>query len=244
MKCNDEVDRLRYALDRDSKKWFVAARKCWPKLLAKLRQRYWYSYQTRHEFETFLMALERGTTGIADAAAFLNETIDALVAAGDTKSLERLHVHVTDSMTFQRTKTLAPVIARLDPRTVKSSYVFTAEGEYTASQLEKLSPARKRQFLVAAKKFLPGTYKQARAFFDAFAEDGGVTTTCWRIALADKPKVPVYEMWTFLVDNGTVFATNKATPLGVQMIQGSFQAEKQTKKLRALAEDLARTVPF
>ena len=98
-------------------------------------------------------------------------------------------------------------------------------------------------------KFLPGKFTSPREFFEVFAKDGetsidGLTATCWRIARADKPTIAVYEMWTFLVDNGTVFAAGKTTASGVHMIQGGFEAKKQTPKLRALAEDLARVVPF
>lgn len=91
----------------------------------------------------------------------------------------------------------------------------------------------------------PGKYSRPRAFFEAAAKDDGpATATCWRIARADKPQVVVYEMWTFLVDSGTVFRAGKSTPTGAGMIQGSLEVTKPTPALRALAEDLARAAPF
>jgi hypothetical protein len=134
-------------------------------------------------------------------------------------------------------------------RAITSACSCVAEGEYTPKQIKKLSAVRKRQFLAAAKKFLPGRYASPHKFFEAFAKDAettidGLTATCWRIAIKDKPATTIYEMWTFLVDNGTVFAAGKAKPSGVQMIQGAFEAENQTPKLRALVADLERVVPF
>ena len=110
--------------------------------------------------------------------------------------------------------------------------------------IERLSSAAKRQFLVAAKKYEGKPFKSAKAFFayETKELDGdGVDVHLWTIALG---KRPVYEMWTFLVDNGTVFPAGSHVPSGVHMIQGSFLVEDKRAESKLLAEELQGDVPF
>ncbi|HEY2368521.1 MAG TPA: hypothetical protein VGH87_19125, partial [Polyangiaceae bacterium] len=64
------------------------------------------------------------------------------------------------------------------------------------------------------------------------------------IALASAKRKPVYEMWAFLVDNGTVFRAGSAKPSGVHMIQGDFKPEDKRAESQELAEELQADVPF
>jgi hypothetical protein len=57
-------------------------------------------------------------------------------------------------------------------------------------------------------------------------------------------KKPIYEMWTFLVDNGTVFPLGSHVPSGVHMIQGDFRVEDKRAESKTLADELQRDVPF
>jgi len=124
-------------------------------------------------------------------------------------------------------------------------YVFSGKNQGEAD-IAKLSPAAKKQFLVAAASYAGKSFKTAKAFFawerSELDEGDGVDVKRWTIAIA-KGK-PLYDMWTFLVDNGTVFPAGSATPSGVQMIQGSFLAKDKKPASRALAEELQADVPF
>ncbi len=106
------------------------------------------------------------------------------------------------------------------------------------------SLAKKRQFLVAAKKYAGETFKTPKAFaaWETKQLDGDVIDLrFYTIALGKKP---VYEMWTFLVDNGTVFPIGSHVPSGVHMIQGDFHVEDKRPESKELAEELQRDVPF
>ncbi len=116
-------------------------------------------------------------------------------------------------------------------------------GAYDEPKVSKLSAAEQKQFLVAGSRFVGGNFRALPAFFKKLrSESDGddVDILRWRISVKGKSKTPTYEMWTFLVDNGTVFPVGKPTPV-LEMIQGTFQTRKDNA---ALASDLQSAVPF
>ncbi len=125
-------------------------------------------------------------------------------------------------------------------------YIFSGRN-FGTDEFESLSPVGKKQFLVAAAKYAGKSFRTAKAF-DAWGKeqlDGDIVDVKrYAIVLASAKSKPIYEMWTFLVDNGTVFATGSAKPIGVHMVQGHFQPEDKRAESRQLADELQADVPF
>lgn len=68
--------------------------------------------------------------------------------------------------------------------------------------------------------------------------------TRYAIERTDAKGKPVYEMWTFMVDNGTVFNAGTSKESGVEMTQGFFRSMKDTPETKELSDDLQCVVPF
>lgn len=180
-------------------------------------------------------------------AKFFAAKADALEKAGDTVAMDRLRAHVrryfTRELKWKRPEWVAVVEKLSGSRTAPSTvYVFKREGAYDEKKLAKLPDSELEQFLVAGGRYLGGTFRALPAFLKKLRIDSdgeGVDIQRWRISVKGD-KQPRYEMWTFMVDNGTAFALGSPAP-AVEMIQGTFQSRKDNADLAA---DLQRVVPF
>ncbi len=220
-------------------------------LRPKLRAGHWSSRQTRFSFWQFFVHLADGNPPRPDAAArFLSARVDELVAEGDARSVERLGVHASacaDLTRHQRRPAVAALFRKLsgDAGGARADYVFSrARGR---ARLEALDAVATKQVLVAAGRYLGGSFRTMPSMLKklrADPDDADTPIERWTIALRAKPRTPLYAMWTFAVDNGTVFPIGEPRPVGVSMTQGTFRADRSTPELRALARDLQRTVPF
>lgn len=121
------------------------------------------------------------------------------------------------------TRAPAPAVAR-------GVYRFSGKKRFGLADVEQLDAASRRQFLLAAKKYGGKAFATPRAFFAREAKEQGTTidgvgVVRWTIAPAAPRSEPRWEMWVFLVDNGTVFERGTATLAGIAMFQGRFVAE-------------------
>lgn len=141
----------------------------------------------------------------------------------------------------------APVV---EQKVKPGQYVFVGRTSYDLAGIEALDARTKKQFLVAAQKYSGQKHTTAKAFFSWEAKEtetsvDGVEAVQWKVALATAKKKPVYEVWVFLVDNGTVFAAGSTEPLGIAAFQGRFVVEqKKRPELVELARQLQANVPF
>ncbi|MGZ3451568.1 MAG: hypothetical protein ACXVEF_18300 [Polyangiales bacterium] len=155
-----------------------------------------------------------------------------------------------------RTARMAAAREAVKPRAKKPAkkkpappaYTFTNERRLTLADFAGVPAAMKNQFLAATKRYDGKSHATPAAFFasEAKALDEpaeGIVVGLWDICVPGEKK-PLYEMWTFLVDNGTVFRAGTAEHGGVHMIQGSFQPIVRSPQHEALAEELQKVVPF
>lgn len=138
-----------------------------------------------------------------------------------------------------------PIEKKIEP----GKYVFVERLGYDLEGVEALAAPAKKQFLVAARKYGGKEFRTPKAFFCWEAKEDetsidGVGVVHWKISLAVAKQQPVYEMWVFLVDNGTVFELGSARPVGVAMFQGRFVAEDTRPQTEELARQLQANVPF
>ncbi|MBM4779862.1 MAG: hypothetical protein GQE15_19325 [Archangiaceae bacterium] len=144
-----------------------------------------------------------------------------------------------------------PKPARVVEEKVKpGQYVFFGRTSYDLAGIEALDARTKKQFLVAASKYSGKKHATPRAFFTWEAKEtetsvDGVEVLHWKVALATAKKQPRYELWVFLVDNGTVFEAGSPEPLGIAAFQGRFVVEQKNRpELVELARHLQANVPF
>ncbi|MBA3396085.1 MAG: hypothetical protein H0T89_25875 [Deltaproteobacteria bacterium] len=223
-------------------------------VLAKLRHGSWSSKSTNfYVWEFFVNGYGRfdkamgRNTAKRPLVTFLSSQVDALRGAGDERTIERLRVHVLacrEIMNHQVRRETADFLKNLEgPRTQPPErYVFKRERVYEEAAISRLPRDDRKQFLVAASKYLGGNFRTVPAFFKKLRRDPDEADTSierWKITAK---RAPVYEMWTFLVDNGTVFPIGGTVPVA-QMVQGTFQVEPGQAN-PTLASDLQRTVPF
>ncbi len=139
------------------------------------------------------------------------------------------------------------------PKTAKKKvgvYRFMGGKHHDLAAAEKLTGVARAQFLWAAERYGGGPYKKPREFFvwmgkeidEAPEETSGGTH--WTIERTSEKGKPAYEMWTFMVDNGTVFEAGSADDIGVHMTQGGFESMLGTPESNELADDLQEVVPF
>lgn len=218
-------------------------------LVQKLHHGSWDTNPVRHDFNTFVWRYPSfDPRPRQPLAKFLRAKAAALRTAGDETAIERLRAHVrrafSRELKWKRPEWGALVDELAGPRTAPSTaYVFKREGAYSEQKLAKLPANDQRQFLVAAGRYLGGKFRAVPACCKKLRSDsdgGGVDIQRWRISVKGKPRAARYEMWTFMVDNGTVFPIGEMTPV-VEMIQGAFQI---TKANADLAADLQAVVPF
>ncbi len=123
------------------------------------------------------------------------------------------------------------------------SYVYKLEGAYSLAELEQLPSVDQRQFLAAAARYQRGKYRTVQSFFERFARESGedissLTFERWAIALKAKPRAPLYHLWIFLEDNGTLFNYGTATACPVHVVQGGFESTDGKPASNALARAL------
>lgn len=218
-------------------------------LVKKLHHGSWDTNPVRHDFNTFVWRYPSmfEPAPKQTLATFIAVKADALQKAGDTVAMERLRAHVrryfTRELKWKRPEWVAVVEKLSGPRTAPSTaYVFKREGAYDEKMLAKLPAGELAQFLVAGGRYLGGSFRALSRCLEKLRIDSdgdGVDIQRWRISVKGN-KQPTYEMWTFMVDNGTVFALGSAAPV-VEMIQGTFQSRKGNADLAA---DLQSVVPF
>ena len=124
------------------------------------------------------------------------------------------------------------------------SYQFTLVASPKGTEdIDALTGVRRDQFLTAAKKEFDGDYKAPSDYFKNLAEEldeeaDDQYVELWAITKEGKDKA-VYEMWYFPAsDNGAIFGAGTAKTVGVEMIQGTFEAPDGGSKQEALAEAL------
>lgn len=218
-------------------------------LVKKLHHGSWDTNPVRHDFHTFVCRypsmFEPATK--QPLVKFLASKAKALQTASDSVAVERLRAHVrryfARELKWKRPEWLTLVETLSGPRTAPSiTYVFKRGGAFDETKLAKLSVTEQKQFLVAGGKYLGGNFRALAAFFKklrADPDEEGIAIQRWQIRRKGD-RAPVYEMWTFMVDNGTVFAAGTSTPV-VEMTQGTFHAPKRNADLAA---DLQGVVPF
>ena len=141
----------------------------------------------------------------------------------------------------------APVV---EAKAKPGQYVFFGRTSYDLAGIEALDARAKQQFLVAAHQYSGKKHATPKAFFSWEAKEtetsiDGVEVAHWKVALATAKKKPLYELWVFLVDNGTVFESGSTKPLGLAAFQGRFVVEnKKRPELLELARHLQANVPF
>jgi hypothetical protein len=123
------------------------------------------------------------------------------------------------------------------------NYVYKLEGAYSLAELEQLPSVDQRQFLAAAARYQRGKYRTVQSFFERFARESGedissLTFERWAIALKAKPRAPLYHLWIFLADNGTLFNYATATACPVHVVQGGFESTDGKPASTALARAL------
>ena len=112
-------------------------------------------------------------------------------------------------------------------------------------EIDALTGARRDQFLSAAKAEMEGApckkpsdyFKHMAAELDEEATDQ--YAELWTIAKEGKDKA-LFELWYFpSAENGLLFEAGTAKKVGVEIMEGSFEAsEGGSKKAEKLAEDL------
>ncbi|MER2559217.1 MAG: hypothetical protein ABTQ32_00765 [Myxococcaceae bacterium] len=143
----------------------------------------------------------------------------------------------------------APVV---EQKAKPGQYVFFDRATYDLAGIGSLDAQGTKQFLVAAQQYSGKKHATPKAFFSWEAKEtestiDGVEVTRWKVALATAKKKPLYELWVFLVDNGTVFDAGSTKPLGIGVFQGRFVIDRKQKKrpeLIELARQLQANVPF
>ncbi len=135
------------------------------------------------------------------------------------------------------------------PKPRPGKYVFFGKRSYELADAEALSAKEKKQFMVAVRKYVGKELRSPKAFFTHEAKEqettiDGVDLVKWQIAMAPQKKKAVFELWVFLVDNGTVFPVGSAEPSGVVMMQGGFLVEDKKPATKELAAELQANVPF
>ncbi len=250
MKPDPSFQRLR-DVPRAAPRWLAEAERHWTTLAPALATGHWDARTTRFRFSQFLLELAEVP---AQLVAFLNARIDEALAAGDARAVERLAVHVRGHSSVLRYRTRPAVAALLallaaaggGARKAAPDLVVTRVRAYPRAALAKLTGVRRQQFLVAAGKYLGGRYATPAAFFAKLAADPdepAPDVALWAIAPAAAPTRPTHLLWTFLVDNGTVFAATSAVAL-VGMTQGKLAPLARTPAARDLAADLQRVARF
>jgi hypothetical protein len=129
------------------------------------------------------------------------------------------------------------------------AYVFTNPRTIRLRDVARLTPIARAQFVAAARAY---DGKRTAAPADFFAREAKslderpdqIRVGRWDICAAAAPRTAVFEMWVFLVDNGSVFHAGTRRDAGVHMIQGEFQPRKRTPLAQQLAEQLQAVVPF
>jgi hypothetical protein len=129
------------------------------------------------------------------------------------------------------------------PKRPGGKYEFSGKN-VEPEDFDRWSAIDKKQFLVAAAKYAGKSFRSGKTFV-AWGKkelDGDIVDVKRWVIRANRKAV--FEMWTFLVDNGTVFPTGSAKPSGVHMIQGDFKPEDKRPASQELAEELQADVPF
>lgn len=153
--------------------------------------------------------------------------------------LRKTHPRIDAILAAHEKRPRTPKPKPVKKKKPKSDYSFESSKSFTRKQLEAFKGERKKQLLVALEKF--NAAKTIAAFYKKEAEDGddAEPPQLWTITHKGEPK---YEMWVFLVDNGTVFELGSSKLTGVEMMQGGFLAKKPKQKVLAAA--LQEIVPF
>jgi hypothetical protein len=219
--------------------------------LPKLRSPHWDAQKIRLDMNQIFCSMFLNKAS-APGIRWVSKKVDELARAGEKRTIERLGYHLRTGLLRLESErpTVARLLAKLAPSSLagpKTNYVFRREGSYLLADVARLRD--KRQFLAAAKSYLGTGFRTPGAFFVALGKDleepaDEIEVVRWRIARKDQPKKPLYEMWTFLVDNGAVFEIGSAKPAGVHAVQGLFEPTDRVAEHRQLAEDLQRAVPF
>lgn len=131
-----------------------------------------------------------------------------------------------------------------------ATYRFVEGAYFDLKAAEALKGAARKQFVYAAERYGAPSPKTPRDYFvwmgkemDSAPEDTD-GAKLWKIERTAEKGKTVYEMWTFLVDNGTVFEANTANHTNVEMIQGGFQSLDDEPESNELADELQEVVPF
>jgi hypothetical protein len=125
------------------------------------------------------------------------------------------------------------------------SYTFTlAASPKGTAEIDALTGARRDQFIAAAKSEMEGKpCKKPSDYFRYMAEEldeeaEDQTAELWTITKEGKDKA-LYELWYFpSADSGAVFEAGKVKSAGVEIIDGTFEAQGAGKKTEKLAEEL------
>lgn len=181
---------------------------------------------------------------------------DAIVASFEQNG-EKVPPKVAAMMKLRPAPAPKPPPKAPEPKVARDTYVFFGRESVDLDAAAALDPTTKRQFLAAAAKLAGKSFKTPRSFFvwEAKEEEtsiDGVSVGRWKISRASDAKRALYDMWVFLVDNGTVFEVGTTQPAGIAMFQGRFVAEDargrvvkpgKNPPLETLARELQASLP-
>ena len=123
-------------------------------------------------------------------------------------------------------------------------FTFTEPTVFWPEKYPDLDAIDKAQFRAAGVGYMGGVVKSGDHFIKRLpANDLDTSDREWRRWKVMRDGVHKYDVWVFWVDNASVFPARKSERAHIQMVQGSWQAMKQTAAAKKLADEVERSAP-